>query len=126
MDQDSLCQNSRSLQPAIIISSDCEPLLSSISLPNTSIWERLGRARVLPLHQVCLQSKAALLILILMAVVSASFTLILKGTGIAAQLLSDKLHIQFGDTIWLNERAFFSLSWLRNYVSLLSFGGIFG
>ena len=106
MDQISLCRNSCSLQPAIVIGSDCEPLLSS-SLPNTSIWDRLGRARVLPLHQMCLQSKAALLILILTALVSASFTLIMKGTGIAALLVSDRLHIQFGDTIWLNERAFF-------------------
>ena len=103
MDQVSLCRSSCSLQPANVVSSDREPLLSS-SLHKTPCWERLGRARFLPLHQLCLQSKAALLILISTAVVSAGFTLIIEGTGIAAQKLSDRLHV---GTISLDERAFF-------------------
>ena len=90
-----------------LLSSDLEdePLLSPLPRMNTVIRKQAFRINLLP-RQLCLPSKAAVLILLWTAVVSAVYAIATEGAGIAAQLLQPNIHINSVEKANFNERIF--------------------
>ena len=90
--------------------SESEPLLSPVVQIKTTIKNKLHQYRFsfLP-RQLCLPSKAAVLILLWTVVVSAIYATVSASTGVGAQIVSEKIH--FGkviDKANLNEKTFFA------------------